>query len=980
MTDIRELWIDGFGCLRTTDAPFRFERKRITLFLDDNEAGKTTLQMALLASLYGIEADKRLLKTSLRPHGTHMYPLSGPPFGTRLRLHDGARLLEVRWNFDNGGEVHVVDLDTNTDVTEALCPGANGLELGRRLLHLTIGEFSKTCLVNQDDLASVGRAAGLDSLVQRAADSQAGDSTVARAQDRLRETLRNYPAVVMLKGGGLENEIRRLAEDAEDLRRKLAELEAEHETIAEQDAAFQQFAAERDALRRETARLEYLAQVAEHEELARRVHKAREDQAALAELEAEYKTLAGLETFPAAQADPLTRWQAERLGLLRDAEQIEKTIAELRANALEPARLDLDMLGRLASVTEDDVAGIAELLGKTRDFERREQGLLGDIAREEERLAAEGASIEELDRLDDRFRELDVQDGGFLLEQERATAQAASEIEEAKRKSLEVTLRADRITEARERQREAARQWVMRGMIVAGAGVVVGGLVMIWLLAVGIALLVAGGGAGAALMVKGQRAAAAAEVLQSDDLADARLELSQLDERSEELAAEQRERASRLKSLATLYGYEQPEVLVDDYGALDELRRLCGTLILLRKQEEGMTRERQAVEAEVDHTFASYEAERPSTLALSGALNELRGRMGRALKLQQQIKDWEARVAADAERHDALRSRAEQLTSQIRAVLAEAGLADAASIEGGIGQFASRLDSYKRLRELTDILLPQARENAVSEEEIATREADAERLHRAIATQREERPSLLALEATERAVEYRRQLDELRDRLESLDAQANEVGSRVVAILSRYHAERPRLLEAIALRKTQLARARAHNDALEMAIEVLDAIGREVHGRWAEELNRSTSALLERIVPTLRDLKFDSRLHFGVWHQAGATPVRSTERSPILSAGTWDQLYLAVRLGLAEFMAERGTGGLLLLDDPFAHFDDSRFENAAHVLAAMARERHQVVIFSCQRQRFEWLRARDPAWFDANVAPRHIGPAMRPKE
>jgi len=894
-------------------------------------------------------------------------------------VHDGFSLLEIRWNFDNGGDVQVVNLRTNTDVTESLCPGGNGLELGRRLLNLTVGEFAKTCLVSQDDLASVGRAAGLDSLVQRAADSQAGDSTVARAQDRLHEVLRNYPNVVMLKGGALDNEIRRLDEDAEDLRRKLAELEAEHDAIADQDAAFQKFAAERDALRREGVKLEYLAQMAEHDELDRRVAKAKDDLAALAELEAEYKTLAGLETFPAAQHQPLTRWKVELDGLLRDAEQVEKTIAELQINALEPARLDLDMLGRLASVTSDDVSGVTELLGKTRDFERREQRLHDDVTREEERLDEEGASIEELDRLNERFKDLDGQDGGFLLEQERLSAQSASEIEEAKRKSLEVTLRIDRILEARQHQGEAARQWLTRGLIVAGAGVVAGGLAMIWMLAVGIALLVVGGGAGIALVVKGQRTAAEAEVLQSDELADARLELSQLEERSEELAGEQRDRESRLKTLAKTYGYEQPEVLVDDYGALDELRRLCGTLILLRKQQDSMVQQRQAVEAEVDGKFASYAAERSTSMPLSGALDELRGRMDRALKLQQQIREWEGRVKADTQRHESVRERSEQLAGQIQAVLAEAGLGDAASIEGGIEQFNRMLGSYQRLRELTDIHLPQARETAASEKDIAEWEADEERLRRAIATQREERPSLVSLKATERVVEYRRQLDELRARLDKLAAQADQAGSRVVGILNRYHSEQPRLMEAIAERTAQLKRARAHKDALEMAIEVLDAIGREVHGRWAEELNRSTSGLLERIAPSLRDLKFDSRLHFGVWHEQGDTLVRSTERGPILSAGTWDQLYLAVRLGLAEFVAERGTGGLLLLDDPFAHFDDTRFENALHVLAEMACERHQVVVFSCQCQRFEWLRSRDPAWFDAHVAPHHVSSSTQPK-
>ena len=44
-------------------------------------------------------------------------------------------------------------------------------------------------------------------------------------------------------------------------------------------------------------------------------------------------------------------------------------------------------------------------------------------------------------------------------------------------------------------------------------------------------------------------------------------------------------------------------------------------------------------------------------------------------------------------------------------------------------------------------------------------------------------------------------------------------------------------------------------------------------------------------------------------------------------------------------------------------------------IAGLAGTRHQVVLFSCQRQRFEWLRSRDPAWFDAHVSSQPVSPA-----
>jgi hypothetical protein len=194
----------------------------------------------------------------------------------------------------------------------------------------------------------------------------------------------------------------------------------------------------------------------------------------------------------------------------------------------------------------------------------------------------------------------------------------------------------------------------------------------------------------------------------------------------------------------------------------------------------------------------------------------------------------------------------------------------------------------------------------------------------------------------------------------------------VVDILDRYHSQRPELEARLARQQAQLARARRHKAALDLAVDVLSHIGDQVHGRWAEELNRTTGQYLQRITPSLHDFRFDPSLRFGVWPRGGDLPAQGDVRTPLLSAGTWDQLYLAVRLGLAQFIARRGPAGLLLLDDPFSHFDDDRFEHSIRLLADLAADNHQVVIFSCHRQRYEWLRTRDPKWFDECIAHRSV--------
>jgi uncharacterized protein YhaN len=86
-----------------------------------------------------------------------------------------------------------------------------------------------------------------------------------------------------------------------------------------------------------------------------------------------------------------------------------------------------------------------------------------------------------------------------------------------------------------------------------------------------------------------------------------------------------------------------------------------------------------------------------------------------------------------------------------------------------------------------------------------------------------------------------------------------------------------------------------------------------------------------------------------------------------LSRGVRDQLVLAVRLALARFLARPGEPLPLLLDDPFAHYDDTRFRRGMSALAEEASG-HQIILLTCQAERQRWLR---------EVAPDTCGPWTR---
>ncbi len=67
----------------------------------------------------------------------------------------------------------------------------------------------------------------------------------------------------------------------------------------------------------------------------------------------------------------------------------------------------------------------------------------------------------------------------------------------------------------------------------------------------------------------------------------------------------------------------------------------------------------------------------------------------------------------------------------------------------------------------------------------------------------------------------------------------------------------------------------------------------------------------------------------------------------LLSSGTREQLFLALRLALASSFAERGIDLPLVLDDVLVNFDETRSKAAAMVLRDFAKKGHQVLIFTC---------------------------------
>lgn len=130
--------------------------------------------------------------------------------------------------------------------------------------------------------------------------------------------------------------------------------------------------------------------------------------------------------------------------------------------------------------------------------------------------------------------------------------------------------------------------------------------------------------------------------------------------------------------------------------------------------------------------------------------------------------------------------------------------------------------------------------------------------------------------------------------------------------------------------------------ALNLALEVLTAANAQLQTRFSPILNAKAGELLARLTGG-RYTALTFTRQFQTLAQ-GETGLRSAQ---LLSQGTADQAYLALRLAICLLALPGEDPAPLILDDALVSFDDQRLRAALETLGELAGER-QVLLFTCQ--------------------------------
>lgn len=154
--------------------------------------------------------------------------------------------------------------------------------------------------------------------------------------------------------------------------------------------------------------------------------------------------------------------------------------------------------------------------------------------------------------------------------------------------------------------------------------------------------------------------------------------------------------------------------------------------------------------------------------------------------------------------------------------------------------------------------------------------------------------------------------------------------------------------ESVAV-KEKITYLKNKGDALKLAHEVLLEAGLEIKRTFTPGLDSSMSTIITGLTAgRYMDLRGGDRLELKV-----TVPENGDIKSALmLSGAAADQMYLALRLAMADLLTTGRESLPLIMDEVFSQFDDNRTVLALRYLSN-AYEKKQVLIFTCKKREVE---------------------------
>ncbi|HLB49197.1 MAG TPA: AAA family ATPase [Anaerolineales bacterium] len=289
------IYVAGFGCLKSVNLNLT---SGLNVFFGPNEAGKSTLQQAFWALLYGFYRGDR--KTPGETDQLLRFrPWSNGTYGGHLAYRlDNGRAYRVDRAFDEDDpRTTLTDADTGRDMTTEFDRGKHGrVAFAQQHFGMPEEVFVNTCFIRQAELHDLAKSAhAISETIVNLSGTGSQDRSVNRAKVALETTMREQIGT-----------IRAQSKPWAQLQKRLEELNGQKQRVLEQRRALEadldkrlELSAKKQELEEEVEALEYSLAIARRERLAERLAQIRDLRAQLQGAESRLAELGDAADFPA---------------------------------------------------------------------------------------------------------------------------------------------------------------------------------------------------------------------------------------------------------------------------------------------------------------------------------------------------------------------------------------------------------------------------------------------------------------------------------------------------------------------------------------------------------------------------------------------------------------------------------------------------------------------------------------------------------
>jgi DNA repair exonuclease SbcCD ATPase subunit len=937
--------ISGFGKLSDVRIDFK---SGLNLIFAHNEGGKSTLQQAIMGLLYGqLRADLRMQR---RPDAwvDRYRPWNGREYGGILwcRLADG-REIEIHRSFGREETRFEIRGSSGEDITGNYDHQRNG-EVLFAATHLGIpkGLYESVGVIRENRVAEIDGYETIRDRVANLAQSGNEELSVRRSLGAIQAALDDI---------GSERAPTRPYRQTTD---RVQALRAERKAASERRGQFYTWIEERNRLAGEIKRLEQELGAARHvlfaaqkQELLGRVRSLEEIRNDLERLNSSMELLDADPEFPVGRLEELNRFEGAYASLEKRLMEL-RTAAEAAGRELalaEAERRELELFALQADGTEAEK--VTEWFVTFLSLSLQKDGVQKTILR----LAAEAETVEK--RLKDSpFSSLDPDTDWQRLAREAAEDEQAAARDGAAlaEKTMQVKTALAEVRRTARSRRLLAAAMLAPAVAIPLTGTENGfGFPLYVSVIAGVVFLAV---AGVLFLLAGKSTATVHRL---------RKELADLDVEEKRVIEEGGRKRQRLNEVTSASGFRKIEDFLNSITRYEDDRRryeeIAASLEEARRNRERFVEQAEDYYGRVKENLAGVGLTcSPGNLKFQ--IDVYRANMRRFRERDVRHKSCVGRSESLMREAAALAAELDEKRVRIDSLLGDAGVDTPEQFRREcsrrnrlmelLGRKESMTREYNRLagdRSLTQWqeelrqLIEQAPQT-VEAVPVSPSPNDPNHSNNPNNPNPHEvhQPAPL-LPYTLTVSEAERQEKECASRLAAV---REEFAGAAERVRQAFHDVRPsfEIDEDLAVAERSLRELEQNRAALATAFDTIEELSRQHQEVLAPQLNAAVEQRFLRICGRgYEEVKIDP--DFQLWvREIGTGKLRPAEQ---LSRGAQDQIYLALRFGILDLVADAAEPCPCLLDEPFAAYDRLRLRDALEVVREEA-ERRQLLLFTCK--------------------------------